>query len=120
MDTKTVAAALAMAFGIAACHAPPTSDLTGEWVSVVNDATPFPLIMHVHGEIRLDSPDRGVFGVLGEARQSGSHVGIVFANGAAFEGDLQGNLLTGDYLRGPAALPLAFERKRSWLDRLTG
>jgi hypothetical protein len=120
MNTKLVAVALAMAFGIAACHAPPKSDLTGEWVSVVTDAAPFPLIMHVHREIRLDSPDRGLFGIAGEARQNGSRVGIVFANGAAFEGDLQGDRLSGDYLHGPAALPLAFQRKRSRLRLVAG
>lgn len=120
MDTKMVAAALAMTLGITACHTTKTADLRGEWVSVVTEATPFPLIMHVDHEIRLDSPDRGLFDVLGEARQSGRQVHIVFANGAAFEGDLQGDRLTGDYLRGPAVLPLAFQRKRPWLERLAG
>jgi hypothetical protein len=120
MNTKIVAAALAIGLWAPACHTPPTHDLTGDWVSVVTEAVPFPLIMHVHREIRLDSPDRGVFGVLGDARQSGSHVGIVFANGAAFEGDLEGNRLAGDYLRGPAAVPLAFQRKRSWLGSFVG
>jgi hypothetical protein len=121
MNTKIVAAAVAIGVGAApALHSPPPSGLTGEWVSVVTEATPFPLVMHVHREVRLDSPDRGVFGVPGDLRQSGRHVGIVFANGAAFEGDLQGDRLAGDYLRGPAALPLAFQRKRSWLGRLAG
>jgi hypothetical protein len=122
MNTKLAAATLAIGLSVGACHArpTPTADLTGDWVSVVTEATPFPMTMHVHREVRLDSPDRGVFGVLGEARQSGRHVGIVFANGAAFEGDLQSNRLTGDYVRGPAALPLTFQRKRSWVGRLLG
>jgi hypothetical protein len=120
MNTKIVAAALAMGLGVPTGHTHPAPDLTGDWVSAGTEAMPFPLVMHVHREIRLDSPDRGVFGVLGDARLSGRHVGIVFANGAAFEGDLEGDRLVGDYLRGPAALPLAFHRKRSWLGRLGG
>ena len=114
MKTKVVAAALAIGLGGPAC-APSAPDLTGDWVSLVNQATPFQMIMHVHREVRLDSPDRGIFGLLGEAQQSGSHVAIVFANGGAFEGDLKGNRLAGDYLRGPAALPVVFERKHFWL-----
>jgi hypothetical protein len=118
MNSKIVAAALAVGLATPASHGPPI--LAGDWVSVVSEDTPFPMTMHVREEVRLNSPDRGVFDVVGEARQSGSHVGIVFANGAAFEGDLQGDRLSGRYLRGPAALPLAFQRKRSWLGRLMG
>ena len=113
MIAKLAAAALAVASCAPASANHKSFDLTGDWVGVASDAMPFPLTLHVHDDVRLDSPDRGIVGMLGEARQSGSHVEIVFANGAAFEGDLKGDRLAGDYLRGPAALPLAFQRKRS-------
>ena len=112
MKTKIVAAALAIGLWAHAWSSDATPDLTGDWVGVVTEAVPFPLIMHVHDEIRLDSPDRGVFGMLGEAGQSGNHVKIVFSNGSAFDGDLKGDRLAGAYLRGPAAIPLVFERQR--------
>src|SRR4051794_40806902 len=114
MNAKLLAAGLAAVLWAPACDDAATHDLTGDWVGSVSDVMPFPMTMHVHDEVRLDSPDRGVFGLLGEARQSGSHVHIVFANGAAFEGELRGDRLTGDYIRGPAAIPLAFERKQFW------
>ena len=113
MITKLGAAILAIGFCVPAWGNATSPDLTGDWVGSVSEAMPFPVTLHVHDEVRLDSPDRGIFGMLGEARQSGSHVDIVFANGAAFEGDLKGDRLAGDYLRGPAALPLALQRKRS-------
>lgn len=116
MNAGIVAVALAVGLSSAAWSKVETPDLTGEWVGVVTRAVPYALLMHVNDEIRLDSPDRGVSGVLGEARQSGEHVKIVFANGAAFEGDLKGDRLEGDYVRGPAAIPLTFERKSSRSD----
>ncbi|MFL5294928.1 MAG: hypothetical protein ACJ798_00970 [Phenylobacterium sp.] len=115
MINKFAAAALAIGLCAPASALATSPDLTGDWVGLVSEAVPFPLTLHVRNEVRLDSPDRGIFGMLGEARQSGSHVNIVFANGAAFEGVLKGDRLAGHYLRGPAALPLAFQRKRSWL-----
>ena len=60
MKTNMVALALAIGLGLPASAAPTRSDLTGDWISLANDATPFPMIMHVlPGEVRLDSPDRG-------------------------------------------------------------
>ena len=120
MNTKLAAAALAIVLCAPAWANAAPPDLSGDWVGRVSDAMPFRLILHVQREVRLDSPDRGVFGMLGEVRQRGSHINIVFANGAAFQGDLKGDRLAGDYLRGPAALPLAFERKRSWQGRREG
>lgn len=113
MITTLAAAALAFGFWTSPCGDAASPDLTGDWVGSTSEGMPFPLLLHVDDEVRLDSPDRGVFGVLGEASQQGGQVNIVFANGAAFEGDLKGDRLTGDYLRGPAALPLTFQRQRS-------
>lgn len=118
MHTRLVTAALVLGLWAPASGDAAPPKLAGEWVGQVSEAMPFPLILHVGQEARLDSPERGVFGMLGEARQRERHVSIVFANGAAFEGDVIGDRLAGDYLRGPAALPLAFERKRSWLGRI--
>jgi hypothetical protein len=118
MNAKIVAAAVAVALLPSAGGDAAAPALAGEWVGQVSEAMPFPLVLHVDGEVRLDSPQRGVFGIPGEARQRDSDVDIVFANGGAFEGQLHGDRLAGDYLRGAAALPLVFERKRSWLGRL--
>ena len=113
MNPKILFAALAMALSAPAWASAAIPDLSGDWEGVVTDAMPFPLILHVRDEVRLDSPDRGIFGLLGEAKQTGDHVDIVFANGGAFEGVLAGDNLSGEYLRGPAALPLVFKRKHS-------